>query len=227
MHILIIEDEAKLAEFMRRALEEEGHQVSVEHDGASGLDRALLQTFDAIILDWLLPTMDGRTICHEIRLRSMHVPIMLVTARDSIDDRINGLDVGADDYLTKPFALGELTARIRAIGRRAHQVAPILQVGDLTLEPETRRVMRSDVEVYLTGKEYALLNYLVRNVGKTLTRSMIAEKVWDLDYDCGTNVVEVYINYLRNKIDKKHTVKLIHTIRGVGYRFESCGDSSI
>ena len=221
MRILIVEDEQKVASFLRRALEEEGQAVDVEHDGEAGLARALTYDYDLVVLDWLLPLRSGLEVCIAIREARTGTPILMLTARDAVEDRIAGLDAGADDYLVKPFALGELLARVRALLRRGKTGAPKLVVGDLTLDPAKRRVVRAGSEITLTAKEYALLDYLMRHAGQTVSRTMIAEHVWDFDFDGGTNVVDVYINYLRNKIDRGHARKLIHTARGVGYCLES------
>jgi two-component system copper resistance phosphate regulon response regulator CusR len=221
MRILIVEDEQKVASFLRRALEEEGQAVDVEHDGEAGLQRALTYDYDLVVLDWLLPLRSGLDVCIAIREARTGTPILMLTARDAVKDRIAGLDAGADDYLVKPFALGELLARVRALLRRGKTGAPKLVVGDLTLDPARHRVTRAGQEITLTAKEYALLDYLMRHAGQSLSRTMIAEHVWDFDFDGGTNVVDVYINYLRNKIDRGQERKLIHTMRGVGYCLES------
>lgn len=224
MRILVIEDESKVASLVRRALEEEGHSVQVALNGEEGLDLALTTQPDLIILDWLLPGQDGLTICQAIRASGSHTPILMLTARDAVEHRVAGLDSGADDYLTKPFALGELLARVRALFRRGVlPQAPVLTIGDLVLDPATRSVRRGELEIDLSAREFSLLDHLMRNAGRTLTRSMIAERVWGYEFDSGTNVVDVYINYLRNKIDRGHAQKLIHTTRGVGYRL-SIGD---
>ena len=224
MRILVIEDESKVASLVRRALEEEGHSVQVALNGEEGLDLALTTQPDLIILDWLLPGQDGLTICQAIRASGSHTPILMLTARDAVEHRVAGLDSGADDYLTKPFALGELLARVRALFRRGVlPQAPVLTIGDLVLDPATRSVRRGELEIDLSAREFSLLDHLMRNAGRTLTRSMIAERVWGYEFDSGTNVVDVYINYLRNKIDRGHAQKLIHTTRGVGYRL-SVGD---
>ena len=218
--ILVVEDEPKLAAFLHNALTEDGYSVDVASDGEDGLRLALTLEYDLVLLDWLLPRRDGESVCRALRAAGKINPVMMLTARDSVDDRITGLDSGADDYLVKPFALGELLARARALLRRGKPVPDSLQVHDLVLNPTTRQVMRGDCEIALTTKEFALLEYLMRNVGRTLTRAVIAESVWAITFDSGTNVVDVYINYLRNKVDKASDQKLIHTIRGVGYRME-------
>lgn len=225
MRILVVEDETKVAAFLRQALVEEGYAVDVAREGEEGLRLALDTAFDLVILDWLLPLRSGLEVCRELR-RAQHIcRILMLTAREAVADRINGLDAGADDYLTKPFALGELLARVRSLMRRSSPgTLSLLQVADLTLDPVARRVTRGGREIVLSVKEYALLEYLMRNAGRTLTRTLISEHVWDFNFDCGTNVVDVYINYLRNKIDRRQsplTDPLIHTVRGVGYRLES------
>ena len=224
MRILVVEDERKVASFVKTALEEEGHAVDVSHDGETAVTMANGSDYDLLILDWLLPGQSGLAVCHAVRENSSNVPILFLTARDMVEDRIAGLDAGADDYLTKPFALGELLARVRALLRRSQQSMTKLTIDDLVMDHASRRVYRGVQEITLTAKEYSLLDYFVRNSGRTLTRSMIAEHVWDFDFDSGTNVVDVYINYLRNKIDRGHPRKLIHTVRGVGYRMSSSAD---
>ncbi len=224
MKILVVEDEPKVASFLKNALQEEGHAVDSAADGRNGLQMASSADYDLILLDWLLPGVDGLTICKSVRDDGKRVPIMMLTARDSVDDRIAGLDAGADDYLVKPFALGELLARVRALLRRGQPGAPRLTVDDLVLDPATRLAKRGSREIFLTAKEYSLLEYLMRNTGHTLSRSLIAEHVWDFTFDSGTNVVDVYINYLRNKVDKPSDRKLIHTVRGLGYRMEASSD---
>ena len=219
MRILVVEDENKLAAFVRQALAEEGHAVDVAHDGEAGLGLASTTDYDLLVLDWLLPGRDGLAVCRALRDSGSRLPILMLTARDSVEDRISGLDAGADDYLVKPFALGELLARARALLRRGPAATPlVLRVGDLTLDPATRRVRRDGREIILSAKEYALLEYLMRQAGRIVARTRIMEHVWDFDFDCGTNVIDVYINYLRNKVDRGHDVKLIQTVRGVGYR---------
>ena len=219
MRILVVEDEAKVSAFIRQALEEEGHAVDVAADGDSGLHFALTTEYDLVILDWLLPGRDGLEVCEAIRATGQPTPILMLTARDAVADRIAGLDTGADDYLTKPFALGELLARVRALLRRGSTgQTPSLRVGDLVLDPATRLVHRGTRAIILSAKEYALLEYLMRQSGQTVSRSRIMEHVWDFDFDSGTNVVDVYIYYLRSKIERGDESKLIHTVRGVGYR---------
>jgi DNA-binding response OmpR family regulator len=225
MRILVVEDELKVAAFVRQALEEEGHHVETAHEGETGLNLAQQADYDLLILDGLLPVRDGLEICRSLRATGSRIPILMLTARDAVEDRITGLDTGADDYLTKPFALGELLARVRALQRRGGAMdPPQLSVGDLTLDPATRRVRRGGRELWLSAREFSLLDYLMRHAGRTISRSMLLEQVWDFHFDVGTNVVDVYINYLRNKIDKGQKIKLIHTVRGVGYRLDEHAD---
>lgn len=218
MRILVIEDEAKVGSFIRRALEEESAAVDLCADGGEGLEWALGGSYDAIVLDLMLPNMPGLEILKRIRKEGLQTPVLILTARSQVDQRVQGLDAGADDYLTKPFAIEELLARIRVLLRRGSGEAKgILQVDDLVLNPASREVTRGGQRIELTSKEYALLEYLMRNHGRVLTRPMISEHVWNLDFDTFTNVIDVYVNYLRNKIDRGHERKLIHTVRGSGY----------
>lgn len=218
MRILIIEDEKKVASFIKRGLEQESYAVDVCEDGVEGQHYAEVNEYDAIILDIMLPKKSGLGVLKDLKAGGLKTPVLLLTARDTVDDRVKGLNLGADDYLTKPFAFEELLARIRALMRRGVSAAPVLKFADLTLDPATRRAKRGEVEVELTVKEYALLEYLLRNPNRVLTRTLIAEHVWDQTFDSETNVVDVYINHLRSKIDSKEfTKKLIHTVRGVGY----------
>lgn len=218
MRILVIEDEAKVGAFIRRALEEESAAVDLCADGGEGLEWALGGSYDAIVLDLMLPNMPGLEILKRIRKEGLQTPVLILTARSQVDQRVQGLDAGADDYLTKPFAIEELLARIRVLLRRGSGEAKgILQVDDLVLNPASREVTRGGQRIELTSKEYALLEYLMRNHGRVLTRPMISEHVWNLDFDTFTNVIDVYVNYLRNKIDRGHERKLIHTVRGSGY----------
>ena len=218
MRILIVEDEPKVASFIRRALEEESYAVDVCPDGIQGRDLACEINYDLIILDLMLPNLPGLEVLKSIRVQKVKTPVVILTARSEVDQRVKGLDAGADDYLTKPFAIEELLARTRALLRRASgEPSGILQVGDLTLNPITHEVNRNGQRIELTTKEYALLEYMMRNTGRVLTRPMISEHVWDLDFDTFTNVIDVYISYLRNKIDKGSEHNLIHTVRGAGY----------
>jgi len=218
VRILIVEDEPKVASFIRRALEEESYAVDVCSDGLQGRDLASEVDYDLIILDLMLPGLPGIDVLKAVRDAKVITPILILTARSKVDQRVKGLDAGADDYLTKPFAIEELIARVRALLRRASgDTAGILQIDDLILNPTSHEVTRNGQRIDLTSKEYALLEYMMRNAGRVLTRPMIAEHVWDLDFDTFTNVIDVYINYLRNKIDRGHTRGLIHTVRGSGY----------
>ncbi len=218
MRILVVEDETKVASFIRRALEEESAAVDVCSDGSQGLDWALSGSYDVIILDLMLPTLPGLEILRRLRQKGSQTPILVLTARSQVDQKIQGLDAGADDYLTKPFAIEELLARVRVLLRRGSgEARGVLEIDDLVFNPATREVARAGQRIELTTKEYALLEYMMRNAGRVLTRPMIAEHVWNLDFDTFTNVIDVYVNYLRNKIDKGHDRKLIHTVRGSGY----------
>lgn len=222
MRILIVEDEPKVASFIRRALEEERYAVDVCSDGIQGRDLASEVNYDLIILDLMLPGLPGLDVLKELRSGRVKTPILILTARSEVDQRVNGLDAGADDYLTKPFAIEELLARARALLRRAGgKPSGIVQVDDLILNPVTHDVTRGGQRIDLTSKEYALLEYMMRNAGRVLTRTMIAEHVWNLDFDTFTNVIDVYIRYLRNKIDRGRTRGLIHTVRGSGYTLKA------
>ena len=217
MRILVVEDEKKVAGFVKRGLEQEGYAVDLAEDGVDGQHMAETNDYDVVILDIMLPKKNGLDVLKELKEREIAAPILLLTARDSVDDRVKGLDIGADDYLTKPFAFEELVARLRALMRRGAQGAVALSFSDLSLDPGTRKATRGGTEVSLTLKEYALLEYLLRNPKRVLSRALIAEHVWDQSFDSETNVVDVYINHLRNKVDSDPSKKLIHTVRGVGY----------
>ena len=218
MRILVVEDERKVASFIRKGLEEEGYAVDVAADGEEGLVLALTRVHDLIILDIRLPKMDGLRVLQALRHDSVTAPVLLLTVRATIEDKVLGLDAGADDYLTKPFAFQELVARVRALLRRRSEGEPtVLRVGDLRLDPARRTVTRGDEKIDLTPREFALLDYFMRNPGRVLTRTMIAEHVWDYSFDTSTNVIDVYINYVRKKVDAGREPKLLHTIRGVGY----------
>jgi heavy metal response regulator len=218
MRVLVVEDEAKVASFIRQALEEESYAVDVCSDGARGLEYAQLGPYDLIILDLMLPGLSGLEVLTRLRREKIPTPVLILTARAQVDQKVKGLDAGADDYLIKPFAIEELLARVRALIRRGSgEASGLLQVDDLVLNPATREVTRGGQRIDLTSKEYALLEYLMRNAGRVLTRPMIAEHVWNLDFDTFTNVIDVYVNYLRNKIDRGRDRKLIHTVRGSGY----------
>ena len=218
MRILVVEDEKKVASFMKQGLEEEGYAVDVASDGEEGLAHALAGVHDLIILDIRLPKMDGLRVLQALRQEKMSMPVLLLTVRATIEDKVLGLDAGADDYLTKPFAFQELVARVRALLRRRPEMAPtVLQVGDLILDPARRTVTRGGDKITLTPREFTLLDYFMRNPGRVLTRTMIAEHVWDYAFDTSTNVTDVYVNYLRKKIDADREPKLLQTVRGVGY----------
>ena len=218
MKILVVEDEKKVASFIKRGLEEEKYEVVTIHDGEEGLSTATEKSFDLIILDVMLPKMDGVTIMKELRARKVLTPVLMLTAKGEVEDIVAGLDSGSDDYLTKPFAFAELLARVRALLRRSElDRGAEIRFADLRLDPVTHKVWRTEKEIDLTAKEYALLEYLVRNPNQVLTRTMIAEHVWDYTFDSFTNIIDVYVNYLRKKIDRDAEKKLIHTVRGVGY----------
>lgn len=218
MRVLVIEDEIKMAAFIKRGLEEESIAVDVAADGEDGLFRARAGSYDLIIIDITLPLLDGLEVCRRLRQDRATTPILLLTARDSVEMKVRGLDSGADDYLTKPFAFAELLARMRALRRRDRaEISMRLQVDDLVLDPLTRRVTRANRPIQLTSKEFALLECFMRHPDQVLSRTILAEKVWDETFDAFTNVIDVYINYLRNKIDRDFSPKLIHTVRGTGY----------
>jgi heavy metal response regulator len=218
MRILVIEDEKKVATFIKKGLVEEHYAVDTAFDGEEGLYLAEVNEYDLIVLDLMIPKIDGFGVLKKIRERKDNVPILVLTAKDSVEDTVRGLDAGCDDYLTKPFAFAELLARIRALLRRdKKEKESVLRIADLSLSIVTHKVMRQGKEIELTSKEYALLEYFMRNPEKVLTRTMISEHVWDYHFDSNTNVIDVYVNYLRKKIDKDFDPKLIHTIRGIGY----------
>jgi heavy metal response regulator len=218
MKILVVEDEKKVASFIKRGLEEEKYEVVTIHDGEEGLNTASEKSFDLIILDVMLPKMDGVSIMKELRTRKVLTPVLMLTAKNEVEDIVAGLDSGSDDYLTKPFAFAELLARVRALLRRSElDRGAEIRFSDLRLDPVTHKVWRAEKVIDLTAKEYALLEYLVRNPNQVLTRNMIAEHVWDYTFDSFTNIIDVYVNYLRKKIDRDAEKKLIHTVRGVGY----------
>jgi len=218
MKILVVEDEERVAQFIQKGLKEEGHAVDVSYDGEDGGFLAEVNDYDLILLDVMLPKKNGISVCREIRARGVVTPVLMLTARDSVEDRVRGLDAGADDYLVKPFAFEELLARVRALlRRRADSKTPTLQLADLELDPITRLVTRAGKPIRLTTKEYSLLEYLLRNANKVLSRTLIGEHVWDMNFDPESNVIDVYISHLRNKIDKGYDVDLLHTMRGQGY----------
>ncbi len=218
MRVLIVEDEPKIARFIDKGLREEGYAVDIARNGEDALLFARSAPYDLIILDLLLPKIDGVTVCRRIRDSNLSVSILILTAKDSIEDRVTGLDAGADDYLVKPFAFTELLARMRALLRRPRAAANnLLQIGDLVMDIVKHRAERGGVQIDLTQKEYSLLEYMMRNQGQALTRTQIMEHVWNYDFYTGSNVVDVHIRYLRKKIDEGHNIKLIRTVRGVGY----------
>ncbi len=222
MRVLVIEDETKVGSFIKRALEEESYAVDLCEDGAQGLDMALSGSYDLIMIDLMLPSLPGLEVLARLRKEKVQTPVMILTAQSKVDQRVKGLDAGADDYLTKPFAIDELLARVRALLRRGPVESPgILQIDDLMLNPATREVTRGGQRIDLTVKEYALLEYFMRHTGRVLTRPMISDHVWNQDFDTFTNVIDVYVNYLRNKIDRGRARKLIHTIRGSGYMLKA------
>jgi heavy metal response regulator len=218
MRILVIEDEKKVASFIKKGLEEEHYAVDTAYDGETGLYMADVNEYDLVVLDLMIPKIDGLEVLKRIRTSKNNVPILVLTAKDTVEDIVKGLDSGCDDYLTKPFNFIVFLARIRALLRREKiEKEPLLRIADLTLSPVTHKVTRRGKEIDLTSKEYALLEYFMRNPEKVLTRTMISEHVWDYHFDSLTNVIDVYVNYLRRKIDKDFEPKLIQTIRGVGY----------
>jgi two-component system copper resistance phosphate regulon response regulator CusR len=217
MRLLVVEDEPRVASFLCNGLREAGFAVDQAAGGREGLALALMTDYDAIVLDLMLPEMDGLSLLRELRARGKSTPVLILTARDSVEDRVIGLDAGADDYLVKPFALAELLARVRALLRRGMAETETLQVADLAVDPITRRVERRGRRIDLTPKEFTLLRYLLLHRDQVVTRSMIAEHVWDMSFDGGSNVIDVYIRYLRSKVDDPFQTKLIHTRRGVGY----------
>jgi two-component system, OmpR family, copper resistance phosphate regulon response regulator CusR len=221
MKILLVEDEPKVASFIKEGLEEESHEVTVVYDGHFGYKMATENRYDLIVLDLMIPYINGLDLCKQLRDKNINTSILMLTALGSIDDKVTGLDAGADDYLVKPFEFKELSARVRALSKRTstkgNNDAPILSIADLTLNNDSKIAKRGDKIIDLTAKEFLLLEYFLRNKGRVISRSEIAEKVWGINFDTGTNVIDVYVNFLRKKIDKEHTTKLIHTIIGMGY----------
>ena len=217
MRVLVVEDDRKVASFIQRGLEEEGYAVDVLHDGVEAGDQARLIDYDAAVLDLMLPGRSGLQVLRDLRSRKIDVPVLFLTAKDALEDRIAGLDAGADDYMIKPFAVAEVMARLRALLRRGQPREVCLRVADLDMDLSHRVVTRAGRRLDLRPKEYALLEFLMRNSGRPITRSLIIEHVWDIHYDSVSNVVEVHINALRKKIDRGFEPPLIHTVRGVGY----------
>ena len=221
MRILVVEDEKRIADFLSRGLESGGYAVDVAGDGTTALERVHATEYDLIILDLGLPDMDGMAVLKKIRTRKTSPPVLILSARDAVDDRVKGLETGADDYLVKPFAYVELLARVRVLLRRGQPTPERLQVGDLSLDCIRRKVTRAGENIELAPKEFSILEYLMRNRGRPLSRTMIVEHVWDMDYDGLTNIVDVYIRHLRSKIDEKWPDKMIQTVRGIGYMLDS------
>ena len=219
MRVLLIEDDLKAAKLLAKGLREEGFVVDVVATGEGGEDRAAVDEYDAIVLDWLLPDKDGLAVCRTLRAREVLTPILMLTARDSVADRVSGLSTGADDYLTKPFAFAELLARIKALLRRSRATQPpVLQVGDLALDPARRRAARGGVPITLTPKEYAILEVLMRSSGELVSRTRLTERVWDEASEVLDNLVDVHVSHLRKKLERGGAPPLIHTVRGLGYR---------
>jgi|SRR5581483_1685173 two-component system OmpR family response regulator len=219
MRVLVVEDSTRMAGLLKRGLEEEGYAVTIAQTGEDALWSGTEAPPDAIVLDVMLPDMDGFEICRRLRERGMWAPVLMLTARDALEDRVRGLDAGADDYLTKPFAFSELAARLRALMRRGPLERPaVLRVGDLSLDPASRIVKRGDTAIDLTAKEYSLLEYFMRHPGSVLSRTQILDHVWDFAYEGDSNIVDVYVRYLRQKIDRPFGVRSIETVRRAGYR---------
>lgn len=217
MRLLVVEDDTRVRSFIQRGLTEAGFAVDSASDGVEGLSLALLNPYDAIVLDLMLPGRDGLAVLRELRAAGRAVPVLVLTARDELEDRVRGLETGADDYLVKPFAFAELLARIRALLRRGTARASVIEVDDLRIDLAARRVERAGNKIDLTPKEFALLEYLAHHAGEVVTRTMISEHVWDMNFDSFSNVIDVYVRYLRRKVDAPFERKLIHTRRGVGY----------
>lgn len=217
MRILVVEDDKKVASFVLNGLKEEFYAVDVAHDGEEGQRLALEVPYDLVILDLMLPKVPGSEILRSLRGRKPNIPILVLTAKSSVEDRVAGLDLGADDYLVKPFAFAELSARIRVLLRRGTRESSQLTMGDLTLDTATRTVKRGGTPIEVSAKEFSMLEFLLRHARRPVTRTMLIEHVWDIHFDTGSNIVDVHINHLRNKIDRGFNVQLIHTVRGVGY----------
>ena len=226
MRLIVVEDEKRIADFLARGLESAGYAVDLAGDGVTGLELIHQTNYDLVILDMMLPDIDGLTVLEKIRNRQSSPPVLILSARGGVDDRVRGLELGADDYLTKPFAFVELLARVRVLLRRGQPTPERLQVGDLILDCIRRKVHRGSEQIDLAPKEFSILEYLMRSKGRPVSRTMIVEHVWDMDYDGLTNIVDVYIRHLRAKVDDRHTEKLIHTVRGVGYMVETTESAS-
>jgi two-component system, OmpR family, response regulator len=224
VHVLVVEDEVKMAALIRRGLSEQGLTVDVAGDGEEGLALARAGAYDAIVLDVVLPGIDGFETCRRLRVEGNWSPVLMLTARGALDDRVAGLDGGADDYLTKPFSFVELLARLRALARRGQAERPtVIEIGDLRLDPASREVWRGETEIELSAKEFTLLEVFMRNPGHVLTRTQLLEQAWEYDFEHRSNVIEVYIRYLRRKIDQPFGVRSLETIRGAGYRLRKDG----
>ncbi|QMU29556.1 response regulator [Adhaeribacter radiodurans] len=226
MHILLVEDEPNVAAFIKKGLLEQAYEVEVAYDGITGKSLATQNSYDLIILDVILPNLNGIEVCKQIRVQDKKTPVLMLTALGTTSDVVTGLDAGADDYLTKPFKFRELLARVRALHRRRHvaEETEVLTIADLQLNLETKTVIRGDKPIMLTAREFTLLEHFLRNKGKVLSRLSLLENVWEVNFDLNSNVVDVYVNYLRNKIDKDFSPKLIHTVIGMGYILKDAGD---
>ena len=216
-NILLVEDEKKVSKFIKQGLEGEGFVVDTAFNGEEGFLKAQEGNFNLIILDVMMPKMDGFEVLGKMRINKVHTPVLMLTAKDSLSDKVTGLNLGADDYLTKPFAFEELLARIKSLLRRGEIKSTQMKVADLELDTVRHKAKRNEVEIELTSREYALLEFFMRNKNKTVTRETISEKIWNINFDTGTNVIDVYVNHLRQKIDGNFDKKLIHTVRGAGY----------
>jgi two-component system OmpR family response regulator len=221
MRILVVEDEKRIADFLTRGLQGAGYAVDGAPDGTTALNLVGATDYDLVILDLMLPDLDGLKVLERIRARKSGPPVLILSARGAVDDRVKGLETGADDYLTKPFAFVELLARVRALLRRGQPAPERLQVADLIVDVMRRKVHRDSESIELAPKEFGILEYMMRNKGRPLSRTMIVEHVWDMDYDGLTNIVDVYIRHLRSKIDDRYQTKLIQTVRGIGYMIEA------
>ena len=227
MKVLVVEDDTELAEILRRGLEEQLYSVQIASDGETGRHYALTEDFDVILLDLMLPVVDGVTVCTDLRAQGKLTPVIMLTARDRIDDRILGLDAGADDYVVKPFSMGELLARVRSLRRRVTmRPTETLRVGDLSLDPSTDHAFRGERKIPLTSREFSVLQYFMQNPNRVASRTLILENVWDANYEGLSNVVDVYVNSLRNKLEENGEPRLIKTVRGRGYMLEGAGDEA-